>query len=239
MHPENNKQEDFLDDEYLRELSEKLIGVSKRKEIIDDLKSNSPYRNIERNSLSARRRKSRYAFLLAAAVLLTLFVGRKFFYPELAEEAPGSGLVACLDAVDQPLALMALDRDRGENTRVPEVQLAELAAQNYIKKDYTTALALYEEAIEEDTLNALYLLGKAHCQSRLERYTAAIKTFDRALERATVEQDGDLVYTTRFYRAITRLRIGEADPEAVTELRALANRSGYFQDEAAKVLSKL
>ncbi|PHI18989.1 hypothetical protein CEQ90_15220 [Lewinellaceae bacterium SD302] len=239
MHPENNKQEDFLDDEYLRELSEKLIGVSKRKEIIDDLKSNSPYRDIEKSSLRVKRRKSRYAFLLAAAVLLTLFVGRKFLYPEPAEEIQDSGLVACLDAVDRPLALMALDRDRGESTKIPEVKLAELAAQNYIKEDYVTALALYEEAIEEDPLNALYLLCKAHCQARLERYTAAIETFDRALERSRVEENGDLVYTSRFYRAITRLRIEETDPEAVNELQSLANRSGYFQDEAAKVLSKL
>jgi len=201
--------EDALMDEDILELKDQMQDIMKEKET-------SPLIWFKRKAVMGA---------LVGALLLSL--GSLGYFAARNNQAPTTDQV--FEKYYQPYSVTITDRSASAELN----SLLTTAMQKYKDREYTQALQLFQQVLEQrDDVAANLYSGISYME--IEKYKKASESFDKVI------QDNDNLYVdqARWYMSMCYIRLGNID-NARNLLQALSEQSDYYRDKAAEVEKKL
>jgi tetratricopeptide (TPR) repeat protein len=201
--------EDALMDEDVLELKDQMQDIIKEKET-------SP--------LIWFKRKAVMGALVGA---LVLSLGSLGYFAARSNQAPTTDQV--FEKYYQPYSVTITDRSASAELN----SLLTTAMQKYKDREYTQALQLFQQVLEQrDDVAANLYSGISYME--IEKYKKASQSFDKVI------QDNDNLYVdqAKWYMSMCYIRLGDID-HARNLLLTLSEQSDYYRDKATEVEKKL
>ena len=201
--------EDALMDEDVLELKDQMQDIMKEKET-------SP--------LIWFKRKAVMGALVGA---LVLSLGSLGYFAARNNQAPTTDQV--FEKYYQPYSVTITDRSASAELN----SLLTTAMQKYKDREYTQALQLFQQVLEQrDDVAANLYSGISYME--IEKYKKANKSFDKVVK----DKDNLYVDQAKWYMSMCHIRLGNIE-EANDILQALAMESEYYKDKAEEVQKQL
>jgi len=121
-----------------------------------------------------------------------------------------------------------------ERSTSSEITLLKKVNISYMNKDYAQVIKIINELPETNSNSPIFDFYKAASLQELDKFDEAIAGYSKVISHG----DNMFIEESQWYRSLCYLKLGNKE-KASTELLAVIDRKGYFENEAKSVLRRL
>lgn len=123
------------------------------------------------------------------------------------------------------------------NTRSVEAHTSKLlvnALKSYEAKEYTTALSLFQQVLEKDSLNITGNFYSGISNIEIKKYNAANKNFNRIIQH----KNNLFIEQSEWYLGFCYLMTNKKE-EAIRQFHTIAQSNSFYKEKAQEILNRL